>query len=203
MPYQGLFRAAMTHPVPSGCDRGHTLVRADLPATRLPAYLAKVAANEVVPGPGTRHVIANVRRLRAELRLSQVGLAERLKTVGRPIADSGVNRIEHGRRRVDSDDLLALALALEVSPLTLLLPPTAAEGDDISLTDEVAVPAAHAWSWARAQRPLEVPEDGAALAHLEFQHRALPTGVNPFPRNPYTVRRNTPSPTEEPTSDGS
>ena len=47
---------------------------------------------------------------------------------GRPLAHSAVDQIEKGTRRVDVDDLIALAAALGVSPTTLLMPDTA-EGD--------------------------------------------------------------------------
>jgi len=42
--------------------------------------------------------------------------------VGRPLGHSAVDQIEKGTRRVDVDDLMALAAALGVSPITLLMP---------------------------------------------------------------------------------
>src|SRR5690606_19823410 len=54
------------------------------------------------------------------LGLSQRALADRLAEHGRPMQVSGVSKIEAGERRVDVDDLVALARALEVTPAHLL-----------------------------------------------------------------------------------
>jgi transcriptional regulator with XRE-family HTH domain len=65
-------------------------------------------------------VAAQIRRLREQKRLSLHDLSERLKTVGRPILPSGLSKIEQGTRRVDVDDLVALATALGTVPSMLL-----------------------------------------------------------------------------------
>lgn len=49
-------------------------------------------------------------------------LSRKLAEMGREIPPLGLRRIETGERRVDVDDLVALALALDLSPLALLLP---------------------------------------------------------------------------------
>jgi len=67
-------------------------------------------------------VSANVKRLRTEQNLGLRGLSKKLGEVGRPLGHSAVDQIERGTRRVDVDDLVALALALGVSPITLLTP---------------------------------------------------------------------------------
>lgn len=56
-------------------------------------------------------------------------LAERLEKVGRPIPVLGLRRIESEERRVDADDLVALAIVLNVSPVRLLMPYTIDEDD--------------------------------------------------------------------------
>jgi len=144
-------------------------------------------------GAITRYVVANVVRLRAEQRLSLAELSARLDAVGRPILPTGLHRLENGKRRIDTDDLVALAIALEVSPLTLLLPPTAEVGAEVALANNRVVTAERAWTWARGQLPLEVsigpdadPVD-TALALREFHRRALPQGLNPFPRDPVPI----------------
>ena len=48
-------------------------------------------------------------------------LSAKLEELGRPILPSGITKIEQGARRVDADDLIAIATALEVSPTRLLL----------------------------------------------------------------------------------
>ena len=65
-------------------------------------------------------VKANLRRLREEEHLSLHELSERLATLGRPILPSGLSKIEQGSRRVDVDDLVALADALRTVPSRLL-----------------------------------------------------------------------------------
>jgi len=67
-----------------------------------------------------RTVVENVKRLRTEQRLNYTELSERLTSCGRGINAAGVRRIEDGERRVDVDDLAALATALGVSIPSLL-----------------------------------------------------------------------------------
>ena len=75
-------------------------------AVEIAEYGAKVADN-----------VANLREQRG-LTLDQ--LSTRLREMGRPIIASGISKIEQGERRVDADDLVALARALEVMPVELL-----------------------------------------------------------------------------------
>ncbi|MFJ3282457.1 helix-turn-helix domain-containing protein [Streptomyces halstedii] len=50
-------------------------------------------------------------------------LAERLTQAGRPMSQPVVSRIESGARRIDVDDLVALAAVFSVSPAALLPAP--------------------------------------------------------------------------------
>lgn len=70
------------------------------------------------------HVAANVVRLRKVRGLSVYSLSASLAKSGRSIPPSGITRIELVQRRVDVDDLVALAAALRVTPSQLLLPPS-------------------------------------------------------------------------------
>lgn len=56
-------------------------------------------------------VVANVERLRKARRLSLRALSDRLAGLGRPILPIGLSRLSQGKRRVDADDLVALAAA--------------------------------------------------------------------------------------------
>ncbi|MFE7580729.1 helix-turn-helix domain-containing protein [Streptomyces gardneri] len=77
-----------------------------------------------------RVVAVNVRRLRRERGLSLRGLAEALERHGRHLGEDALGKIEKGARadacegvrRVDVDDLTALAAVLEVMPADLLRP---------------------------------------------------------------------------------
>ena len=64
----------------------------------------------------------NVKRFREDQKLTYVELSDRLTGLGRPIPVLGLRRIERGERRVDVDDLMALADALQVMPADLLIP---------------------------------------------------------------------------------
>lgn len=73
-------------------------------------------------GPTGLTVAANIKRLREEQRLTYVELSHTLSELGRPIPTLGLSRIESGQRRVDADDLMALASALGAAPNILLMP---------------------------------------------------------------------------------
>jgi len=73
-------------------------------------------------GPIGRIVAANVRRLRAARRLSQQAVVNAMTAAGQPIPRSALSDIELGLRRLDVDDLHALAAALGTSAVALLGP---------------------------------------------------------------------------------
>ena len=81
-------------------------------------------------GPVGRAVIANVEALRASRGLSLRDLSARLAEAGRPIGGTVLHRQSQGRRRVDADDLAALARVLGVTPARLLAPPEIAGAED-------------------------------------------------------------------------
>jgi transcriptional regulator with XRE-family HTH domain len=117
-------------------------------------FIATMATNEVLRGPITDHVVENVRQLRERRGWSLARLAEELAKVGRPILPTGLHRMESGKRRIDVDDLAALALALEVSPVRLLLP--AERVDEVAVTGEQAAPWESVWRWAVGEQPFDV-----------------------------------------------
>lgn len=84
-------------------------------------------------GEDGQRVARNVKRLRQQQRISLVEMATRLTEIGRPIARLGLYDIERGQRRVDIDDLVALAQALRVPPDRL------AFDDDLSVEVRVVV----------------------------------------------------------------
>lgn len=73
-------------------------------------------------GPVGDIVRANIRRIREVRDHSLRELAKHLADIGHPIVASGIQRIEVGTRRVDVDDLVALAKTLDVPPVDLLEP---------------------------------------------------------------------------------
>jgi transcriptional regulator with XRE-family HTH domain len=117
--------------------------------------MAAKRSNEI--GATGARVAENVRQLREQRRISTRALAERLAELGRPILATGVTKLEAGQRRVDADDLVALAVALGASPLRLLLPAEDIDGE-VPLTPERSAPWAVTWRWAVGEQPL--PESG-------------------------------------------
>lgn len=130
-------------------------------------------------GPTSRHVAANLKRLRKARGLSTTRLADALKAAGQPIPPTGITRIEKGERRVDVDDLTALAVVLGVSPSALLLPPTSSPEDRFEVTGGGEVQSDTAWAWVDGTRPLHMPEDSAYAATLEYALYSRPPWMRP------------------------
>ena len=79
-----------------------------------------MGTRKVEQGEVGHQVAAQVRWERERKHLSLHQLSDRLAAVGRPILPSGLSKIEQGDRRVDVDDLVALADALGTVPGALL-----------------------------------------------------------------------------------
>ena len=73
-------------------------------------------------GPTARAVAHNVKKIRQERGFTLEDLSQALEDVGQPISNSALSKLERGIRRVDVDDLTALAATLDVSPWELMLP---------------------------------------------------------------------------------
>ncbi|KUI01290.1 hypothetical protein AU189_13385 [Mycolicibacterium acapulense] len=102
-------------------------------------------------------VAANVARQRGVAGLNYTELSGRLADLGRDIPPLAVRRIEEGQRRVDVDDLMALAMALDISPVALLMPEldSARQDDPVDITGSPETLAAQqVWEWLTAQAPL-------------------------------------------------
>ncbi|HEX5289805.1 MAG TPA: helix-turn-helix transcriptional regulator [Streptosporangiaceae bacterium] len=98
----------------------------------------------------------NLLRLRRQRGLTAAELSRRLASLGQPIIETGIIKIEKGDRRVDVDDLVALAAALDVSPSELLLPEwkygTAAS--TVAVTSHQDASVREMWAWATGEVPL-------------------------------------------------
>ncbi|MEU9643607.1 helix-turn-helix transcriptional regulator [Streptomyces sp. NPDC048188] len=95
----------------------------------------------------------------------QAYFAERVTEAGRPMSASVLGKVESGARRVDVDDLVALAAALEVRPQELL-PGGGSAADQPDPPRETSGPGT-----VRAR----VLEDLAALGDLEALDATAPT----------------------------
>jgi transcriptional regulator with XRE-family HTH domain len=98
-------------------------------------------------GPSGEMLMNNIKRIREGQRVTYVELSERLAALGRPIPVLGLRRIERGERRVDVDDLLALAKALNVSPVALLVPVDLDGDAPYGVTPALTTTAAQARAW--------------------------------------------------------
>lgn len=104
-----------------------------------------------VDGPVGKRVAANVSDLREAKGMNQPQLAKAVTDLGVVMHATGVSKIELADRRVDADDLVALAIALGVTPSRLLL--TAGAEGQVELTPNVTVHASDAWKWAAGEEP--------------------------------------------------
>jgi transcriptional regulator with XRE-family HTH domain len=127
-------------------------------------------------GPTGQTVARNLARLRSARGLSTYDLSRLLTKASRPIAPSAITRIEGGIRKVDVDDLMALAVALRVSPTALLMPPTVDPDEAVNITGEGEISADVAWEWTLGERPLSIPADDDGEVWNDFQTMSRPPG---------------------------
>jgi hypothetical protein len=126
-------------------------------------------------------------------------LSEEVSRVGRMLSADAINKIENGRhpageipaklvRRADVDDVVALALALNVSPLTLLLPPRSGD-EPVALTGTVTVTGRDAWRWAEGR--ITTPDSDDLDRQEAYDALTLPPERRRFERLPavQTARR--------------
>lgn len=111
-------------------------------------------------------VARNVKRLRGTTPYTE--LSAQLAQLGRDIPTWGLRKIESGGRRVDADDLVALAVALEVSPLTLLTPVSDSADSEVSATAAGEMTAGQLFRWFRGDAPHPGQVQTASM------HRTLP-----------------------------
>ena len=77
----------------------------------------------IICGMGNRNVVGiRVRKTRMAMkpRITQKELMARLQVLGMMIDQSGLSKIENGQRPVTDKEVVALAKALKVSPMSLL-----------------------------------------------------------------------------------
>jgi Cro/C1-type HTH DNA-binding domain len=128
------------------------------------------------PGPTGVRLAESLRHIRKGVRdITTAELSRRLTALGQPIPDTSITKAEQGTRRVDVDDLVALAVALGVTPNTLLLPQVGYLGASEAhhLTPAVSGSAEHLWQWAQGETPLHMQIPGSEAWLGEQEHRAL------------------------------
>ncbi len=141
-----------------------------------------MAGKEIPLGPTGETVRENVARYRRTAGFSYAELSRRLETVGRPLAPLGLRRIEAGERRVDVDDLMALAVVLGVHPPALLMPQYSGHGIRREITGTGSVKTDVAWHWMRFN-------GGLMKAHEDDMPSMTLNGLTQY-SEPTTVRTN-------------
>ncbi|MEU6491101.1 helix-turn-helix domain-containing protein [Streptomyces sp. NPDC046984] len=116
-----------------------------------------MAARAIQIGEAGEHLAAAVTTHRQRRGWDQRHLAEQVTAAGRTMSASVLGKIESGARRVDVDDLVALAVALDVPPARLL------PGDDTAVSDPFEASTAPGAVKARVLEDLEALGDLDAL----------------------------------------
>jgi transcriptional regulator with XRE-family HTH domain len=122
-------------------------------------------------GPTGTTVADNIRQIRETRHLGYTELSRLLADHGRDIAPLGLRRIEARERRVDVDDLMALAVVFGVSPVALLAPPSRSAQTTVEGTATGERRADVLRKWLRDIDPLE-PLGFSTL--VEFAQRSWP-----------------------------
>jgi len=131
-----------------------------------------MAGKRLELGPTGEAVAHNIATARKWQNLTWTDVSRRLEERGRRIPPLGIRRIEEGERRVDADDLVAIAAALEVSPATLLMPPTSTPDTKAVASGIEPTDALELWRWITATAGR--PPGSAVEVDLEWMHRARP-----------------------------
>lgn len=152
------------------------------------AYTRGMTPRKNPIGPTGDNVATNVQRLRQEANLTYAELGRMLDAAGRSIPTLGLRKIEANERRVDADDLTALALVLGVSPITLLMPPgvdspTVWKTGRYPVTDDAKTyTPQQIWEWLRADHPLDHPGGYStgrpSRESIEFRLKARPSDAD-------------------------
>ena len=126
--------------------------------------MTRMTSSERKTGVQGATVAANVKRLMEEQNLNSGSLARKSAEIDQPteladgtavkpakLADLAIRRIVAGERKVDVDDLVLLAYALGVAPVTLMQPHTENQ-TEIVLTPICPTMSVMAWDWLIGQR---------------------------------------------------
>ena len=135
----------------------------------------EAVSSETVKVTGQR-VARRIRELRLERSLTLADLATRLAELDRSYTLSTLSRIEQGKRRVDTDELVALALALDVPPNAILFPPDEHHEARTKLTANIEADTAAVLRWAASGDTAGLSGRAAPAIPIRPIEQSLPVG---------------------------
>lgn len=133
-----------------------------------------MATRDVEAGETGKRTAVNLAEVRDSRHMSQAELAGRMIEIGRPMSASVVSKTEKQDRRIDVDDLVAFAVALDTTPNRLLLTGGVDERRDVELTSEVRLSEMAAWRWANGEEPLPSAGDDSPARRLRYYEEGMP-----------------------------
>lgn len=96
-----------------------------------------------------------IRKARESRGNTAVELSAMVRAIGRDLSPVAIRRIEFGARRIDVDDLVALAQVLDISPLALVLPFGESPGEEFATSEfNEERTLERWWKWAHGEEPL-------------------------------------------------
>lgn len=129
-----------------------------------------------------RTVAKNITRYRKSKGMTYTELSKRLAAAGRDVSPLAVRRIEEQGRRVDVDDLIAIAAALGERPNTLLFPDVDESSSQCEVTGVGALDASLLWDWLQGLDILP----SAGKEEQRFQRRNIQFDLSSIP--PWELR---------------
>lgn len=126
----------------------------------------------VSTGPTGETVRTNIASIRKQRGMTLRGLSDVMSTIGWPMSNSTLSQIENGSRRVDVDDLVAIAIALDVSPNGLLMPSGFDSNETIEATGVQAISSKNFWYFLDGMRSV-------ISTGLDFAVRSQPPFLRP------------------------
>lgn len=132
-------------------------------------------------GPTGQRIAATIAELRHARRLKKTDVVDRLQECGRRLSLDVLTKIEAGTRAVDADDLVALAVALNVSPLRLMLADPGHDTEQVDLTPEVSASVARAYAWGQGRRHLDDEPDGRPIVRADVPREWVEFALDSHP----------------------
>lgn len=121
---------------------------------------------------GAEIIAKRLKQVRAQEGIPIAELSRHLEVLGCNISPREFDQIVDGERRIYADELLPLAYALGVSPVTLLMPDVS---DALDTVEGVGLTAGALWAWLRADEPFSAESgDQRSRAQVEFVLRSHP-----------------------------